>query len=158
MRFFFDLIKFVSSPFFTMFPGRRLLCTLLLALSAVAIPAFPFPYVAGFVIVYLALRSQTINNRNHGPPPKVVPGKVFDRFISIWLENTNFADAVADREFCYAYHYVTFNPINSFSQQTSLFSSSKASYWKTTFQPHILPSLTMSLLLEEITLEWITTT
>jgi len=29
-------------------------------------------------------------------PKPVVRGKVFDRFISIWLENTNFADAVAD--------------------------------------------------------------
>ena len=93
--FFFGLIKPCSPPFFIMFPGRRLLCTLL-ALSGVAIADSHshFPYVAGFVVVNW---HSTFNNRK---PPKfpVVPGKVFDRFVSIWLENTNFADAVADRE------------------------------------------------------------
>jgi len=53
---------------------RRLLLCALLALSGVAI-------IAG---------------HDQKPPKPVVRGKVFDRFVSIWLENTNFADAVAD--------------------------------------------------------------
>ena len=72
---------------------RWLLCALL-ALSGVAIGGNHL-YVAGFVIVDFNLTS------NRRPPKPVVRGKVFDRFISIWLENTNFADAVADREFYY---------------------------------------------------------
>lgn len=33
-------------------------------------------------------------------PPKAVKGKVFDRIIQIWLENTDFDKAAADRKFC----------------------------------------------------------
>jgi acid phosphatase len=77
---------------------RRLLCGLL-ALSGVAIAGHD-QYVTGFVIVNFNLT----NNRK--PPKPVVRGKVFDRFVSIWLENTNFADAVADREFCYTWQYI----------------------------------------------------
>lgn len=73
---------------------RRLLCALL-ALSGVAIAGHE-QYVTGFNIV-------NFNLTNNRKPPKVVRGKVFDRFVSIWLENTNFADAVADREFCYTF-------------------------------------------------------
>ena len=39
----------------------------------------------------------TLRDRK-GPEKKFVKGKVFDRFVTIWLENTNFASAVADRE------------------------------------------------------------
>ena len=31
----------------------------------------------------------------------IVPGAVFDRFITIWLENTDFSAASADREFLF---------------------------------------------------------
>ncbi|KDR66418.1 hypothetical protein GALMADRAFT_130863 [Galerina marginata CBS 339.88] len=34
-----------------------------------------------------------------GPPKRIVPGLVFDRFITIWLENTDFAGAAADPNF-----------------------------------------------------------
>jgi len=45
----------------------------------------------------LALSSVAIAKHDPKPPKKpIVKGKVFDRFVSIWLENTNFADAVAD--------------------------------------------------------------
>ena len=74
---------------------RRLLCALL-ALSGVAIAGHG-PYVASFPFFNFNLT----NNRK--PPKPVVRGKVFDRFVSIWLENTNFADAVADREFYYTF-------------------------------------------------------
>jgi len=33
-----------------------------------------------------------------GTKHKIVPGLVFDRYVSIWLENTDFAGAAADRE------------------------------------------------------------
>jgi acid phosphatase len=36
-------------------------------------------------------------------PTSKVKGKVFDRYVSIWLENTDYADAAADREFPYPY-------------------------------------------------------
>ncbi|KAF8148873.1 acid phosphatase [Crassisporium funariophilum] len=32
----------------------------------------------------------------HKPSQKIVPGKVFDRFVTIWMENTDFDDALAD--------------------------------------------------------------
>jgi acid phosphatase len=38
-------------------------------------------------------------NDGHGEHQKLVPGIAFDRFCAIWLENTNFADAVADPNF-----------------------------------------------------------
>jgi acid phosphatase len=56
-----------------MFPVRLLLLCALFALSGVYADSDHFP-----------------------PSQRIVPGKVFDRFVSIWLENTNFGDAVAD--------------------------------------------------------------
>ena len=83
-----------------MFLGRRLLCALL-ALGSVTL-AKDDSYVATFDIVNFNLTD------DRKPPKKapVVRGKVFDRFVSIWLENTNFANAVADREFSYTCHYI----------------------------------------------------
>jgi acid phosphatase len=63
------------------------------------------------VILFIVNFLSDVCNRN---PPKVVRGKVFDRFASIWLENTNFADTIADREFCYTCKHIQSNYSNSF--------------------------------------------
>ena len=86
---------------------------------------------------------------------------VFDRFAIIWLENTDYSAAFADREFpllntC----VICFNQQLSFLffKQTSMLLPSKASCWQTTTDSRILPSPIMWPLLEETTLAWTTTT
>jgi hypothetical protein len=46
----------------------------------------------------------------------IVPGVVFDRYISIWLENTDFSSASADR----AYRFARLNAVAKMANHLDL--------------------------------------
>ena len=57
-----------------------------------------------FASALLLLESCRATDSSHGHHPKkerkhIVPGKVFDRFVTVWLENTDIDDALNDRMF-----------------------------------------------------------
>jgi acid phosphatase len=63
-----------------------------LASTVVAAPASSNPTATSAADVYAAqATAKTLSPTSH------VPGKVFDRYVSIWFENTDYDMAAADR-------------------------------------------------------------
>ncbi len=63
-----------------------------LASTAVAAPASSNPTATSAADVYAAqATAKTLSPTSH------VPGKAFDRYVSIWFENTDYDMAAADR-------------------------------------------------------------
>ena len=93
--------------------GCCVFCSLL-ALLMLWVPLYPSAYLV--FSLSTDYPSKTLNFRDN--EVKVVKGKVFDRFVTIWLENIDFESAVADREF----EPTAFMPFNRAQQLLFFFS------------------------------------
>lgn len=67
-----------------------------LASVVVAVPAPASPTATATNVIDVAAAQATAVTHS---PTSHVKGKVFDRYVSIWFENTDYAMAAADREF-----------------------------------------------------------
>lgn len=84
-------------------PPLNIACAALVAMLSVAAAA-PAPQIDIFTATGTAAVAAAAATAKTLSPTSHVPGKAFDRFVTIWLENTAFDEAAADRK-CYPWCY-----------------------------------------------------